>query len=197
MAKDIVTTLSDIEYSALQKLTWLDETNENRLRNILKKYIEDLLRKKFSSFKIDVKDIEKNLELNLNDVWGAYEETDNPIEIWEPDRMEKVVKALSEVNVLQQANQYQSIPDSFFRSIWKMVFNELASAAPDINEYSAAVLTTLFLLDEFSLKTLERDELRDGAIFLNEGWLFAYATAKRRARDHIKERKMKKEMSAA
>jgi hypothetical protein len=42
------------------------------------------------------------------------------------------------------------------------------------------------LLMQFSAGSLSKETIRDGAIMINEGWMFVYATAMKKAREFIK-----------
>jgi hypothetical protein len=190
MVKVLTVTLSDTEYEILNKLDKLEGKNGERLHSLLRYFIRTHPSLKSDYYGLKREETKEKLEQGLKDIWKAYEKTINPIEACSPEKVEKLVKDLSEMNVIHVVGKNTYIPTSEFRGVWKMVFHDIAAESPEMDEYNAACITTLLLLDEFSIGTMGRDDLRDATILLNEGWLFVYATAKKRAREFMKTKKL-------
>jgi hypothetical protein len=84
----------------------------------------------------------------------------------------------------------QFIPSNKFRSIFKMLLHDITIESMDMDEYSAACIATIQLLMEFGVDTLSNETIRDGTIFINEGWMFVYSTAIKNAREFMKTKKL-------
>ncbi len=95
-----------------------------------------------------------------------------------------------EINVLIRTGDKQYVPGNKFRSQFKMILHDIATESKDMDEYSAACVATIQLLMEFGAGVLSKETIRDGTIFLNEGWLFVYATAMKNAREFMKTKKL-------
>jgi hypothetical protein len=89
-----------------------------------------------------------------------------------------------------KTGEKQYIPSNKFRSLFKMLLHDIATESGNMDEYSAACVATIQLLMEFGAGVLSNETIRDGTIFLNEGWMFIYATAMKKARDFMKTKKM-------
>lgn len=71
-----------------------------------------------------------------------------------------------------------------------MLLHDIVTENRDMNEYSAASIATIQLLMEFGAGSLSRETIRDGTIFINEGWMFDYATQIKKAREFKKTKKL-------
>ncbi len=63
-----------------------------------------------------------------------------------------------------------------------MLLRDIATAS-EMDEYQAAVVAAIQLLMEFGAGSLGKETIRDGAILINEEWMFEYATAMKHARE--------------
>lgn len=189
MPKDLTVTLTDMEYEILKKIKIVEGENGEKLRNLLRLYISTIPELKSSEYAMKRIEHEKEIEEILQSVWEAYEHTDNPTERWEEDKINKLTSNLIEINALIKTGENQFIPTNKFRSLFKMLLHDIATESKDTDEYTAACIAAIQLLMEFSAGTLNRETIRDGTILINEGWMFAYATAMRRAREFMKTKK--------
>ncbi len=194
MSKDLTVTLSDIEYDILKKMKIVEGENGDKLRNLLRFYISTIPELKSSEYAL--KRVEKREEIDtiLREVWAAYELTDNPAELWKEEKVNKLISDLVEINVLVKTGERQFIPSNKFRSLFKMLLHDIAVENREMDEYSAACMATIQLLLEFGAGSLSRETIRDGTIFINDGWMFVYATAMKRAREFMKTKKLYPEM---
>ncbi len=190
MSKILNVTLTDIEYGILKKMTIVEGEDGEKLRNLLRYYIFALPELKSAEYALKRAENKEEIDSHLREVWAAYELTDNPTEVWKEDKINKLIKDLSEINVLIRTGEKQYVPTNKFRSLFKMILHDIASESADMDEYSAACVATIQLLIEFSGGVLGNDTIRDGTIFLNEGWMFVYSTAMKKARDFMKTKKL-------
>ncbi len=190
MSKILNVTLSDIEYDILKTMTIVEGEEGEKLRNLLRYYIFNL--PELSSAKYAVKRVENKEEIEsyLREVWAAYELTDNPTEVWKEEKINKLSTDLTELNVLLRTGEKQYVPANKFRSLYKMLLHDIATESRDMDEYSASCVATIQLLMEFGAGVLSKEMIRDGTILLNEGWLFVYATAMKKAREFMNTKKM-------
>jgi len=105
-------------------------------------------------------------------------------------KINKLTSDLIEINVLVKIGEKQYIPSNKFRSLFKMLLHDITIESKDMDEYSAACMATIQLLMGFGVGTLSKETMRDGTIFMNEGWMFVYSTAIKRAREFMKTKKM-------
>lgn len=197
MPKDLTVTLSDIEYEILKKVDVVEGENGEKLRNLLRLYISTIPELKSSEYALKRVENKETIEEILRDVWGAYELTDNPTETWGNDKLDKLTSNLIEINVLIRTGDRQFIPTNKFRSLFKMLLHDIATENKDIDEYSAACVATIQLLMEFGGEVLDKETIRDGTIMINEGWMFTYATAMKRAREFMRTKRMFPEAEVA
>ena len=190
MPKTLTVTLSDMEYEILKKINVVEGEDGEKLRNLLRLYISTIPGLKSSEYALKRIENKEEIDSLLRDVWAAYELTDNPIETWESDKIDKLMSDLVEINVLVKTGEKQFIPTSKFRNLFKMLLHDIATESKEMDEYSAACIATIQLLIEFSGGTLSRETIRDGTILLDEGWLFAYATAMKKAREFMRTKKL-------
>lgn len=190
MPKDLTVTLSDIEYEILKKLKIVEGNDGEKLRNLLRLYISTIPELKSSDYTLRRIENKDEIDEILRDVWAAYEVTDYPTEHWSDEKINKLTSDLIEINVLIKIGEKQYIPSNKFRSLFKMLLHDITIESKDMDEYSAACVATIQLLMGFGVGTLSKETMRDGTIFMNEGWMFVYSTAIKRAREFMKTKKM-------
>ncbi len=186
MPKDLKVTLSDIEYEILKKIKIVEGDNGEKLKNLLRLYITTVPELKSSEYALKRAENKDEIEEILRDVWAQYELTDYPTELWKEDKINKFTGDLIEINALVKIGEKQYIPSNKFRSLFKMLLHDIATESKDMDEYSAACMATIQLLMEFGVGSLSKETIRDGTIFINEGWMFVYATAMKKAREFMK-----------
>ncbi len=196
MPKNLTVTLSDMEYEILKKINVVEGKDGEKLRNLLRLYISTIPGLKSSEYALKRVENKEEIDSLLRDIWAAYELTDNPTETWKNDKIDKLMSDLVEINALVKTGEKQFIPTSKFRNLFKMLLHDIATESKEMDEYSAACIATIQLLIEFSGGTLGKETIRDGAILLNEGWLFAYATAMKKAREFMRTKKLFAETEA-
>jgi len=182
--------LSDIEYEILKNLKMVEGVDGEKLRNLLRHYIYTIPDLKSSEYALKRIENKKEIEKNLQNVWDAYEITDYPAENWSEDRINELTSNLIEINVLMKVSERQFIPANKFRTLFKMLLHDIVTENRDMNEYSAASIATIQLLMEFGAGSLSKETIRDGTIFINEGWMFDYATQIKKAREFKKTRRL-------
>jgi len=186
MPKDLKVTLSDIEYEILKKIKIVEGDDGEKLRNLLRLYITTVPELKSSEYALKRVENKDKIEEILRDVWAQYEPTDYPTEHWSQDKINKLTGDLLEINALVKIGEKQYIPSNKFRSLFKMLLHDITAESKDMDEYSAACMATIQLLNEFGVGTLSKETIRDGTIFINEGWMFVYSTAIKKAREFMK-----------
>jgi len=186
MPKDLKVTLSDIEYEILKKIKIVEGDDGEKLRNLLRLYITTVPELKSSEYALKRVENKDKIEEILRDVWAQYEPTDYPTEHWSQDKVNKLTGDLLEINALVKIGEKQYIPSNKFRSLFKMLLHDITAESKDMDEYSAACMATIQLLNEFCAGTLSKETIRDGTIFINEGWMFVYSTAIKKAREFMK-----------
>ncbi len=190
MPKALTVILSDIEYEILKNLKIVEGEDGEKLKNLLRHYIYTTPELKSSEYALKRIENKKEIEENLQNVWDAYENTDFPIENWSEDKINKLTSDLIEINVLVKLGERQFIPDNKFRTLFKMLIHDIVTEDRDMDEYNAASIATIQLLMEFGRGSLSKETIRDGTIFINEGWMFAYATEIKKAREFMKTKKL-------
>jgi hypothetical protein len=196
MSKILNVTLSDIEYDILKKMTIIEGEEEEKLTNLLRYYIFNLPELRSAKYALKRVENKEEIESYLREVWAAYELMDNPTEVWKEEKINKLTNDLIELNVLLRTGEKQYVPTTKFRSLYKMLLHDIATESRDMDEYSASCVATIQLLMEFGAGVLSKEMIRDGTILLNEGWLFVYATAMKKAREFMKTKKMFPEAAA-
>ncbi len=180
--------LSDIEYGILKKITFVGGENGEKLRNLLRYYVFTMPELKSAEYALKRVDNKKEIDEILDDVMAAYEKTDNPVEQWSEDSLDKLTNDLAEINVLVKLDE-NFAPSNKFKSLFKMLLHDIATES-DMDEYQAAVVAAIQLLMEFGGGSLGKETIRDGAILINEEWMFEYATAMKHAREFKKTKKI-------
>jgi len=186
----VCANLSEIENEILKSLKIVEGEDGEKLRNLLRYYISTTPELKSSEYALKRVETKKEIEENLKNVWNAYEITDYPTENWSEDKINKLTSDLIEINALMKAGEGQFIPSNKFRTLFKMLLHDIVTENRDIDEYSAASIATIQLLMEFGAGTLSNEMIRDGTVFINEGWMFDYATEVKKAREFMKTKKL-------
>ncbi len=186
----VCSELSEIEYKILGNLEIVEGENGDKLRNLLRYYI--LTTPELESSKYALRRVEKRKEIDelLSEVETSYENTENPVELWTEDKINKLTSDLVEINVLTRTGENQFVPANKFRSLFKMLLHDIATETSEKDEYEAAVEAAIQLLMEFGMESLDRETIRDGAIFITEMWMFIYASAMKKAREFKKTKKI-------
>lgn len=190
MPKDLKVSLSDLEYEILKKMKVVEGEDGDKLKNLFRLYISTIPELKSSEYalkRVENKDV---IDEHLRNVWGEYELTDYPTEHWSEEKINKLISDLAEINAMAKIGEKQYIPSNKFRSLFKMLLHDITTESRDMDEYSAACVATIQLLMEFGAGTLGKDTIRDGTIYINEGWMYVYSTAMKKARDFMKTKKM-------
>lgn len=190
MPKDLIVNLSDIEYKILNNIKIVEGSDGEKLRNLLRMYISTIPELKSSDYLLKRAENKEKIEELLKNVWNEYETTDYPTELWKDDKINKLTDDLLEINILMKTGEKQFIPSNKFRSLFKMLLHDIVTENKDLDEYSAACMATIQLLMEFGAGALSDETMRDGTIYLNEGWMFVYATAVKKAREFVKTKKL-------
>ncbi len=186
----VCTELSEIEYKILRNLEIVEGENGDKLKNLLRYYIFTMPELESSQYAL--KRIEKREEIDklLAEVEASYGNTENPVEQWNEDKIDKLTASLIEINVLIKTGENQLVPTNKFRSLFKMLLHDIATETSEKDEYEAAVEAAIQLLMEFGSGSLGRETIRDGAIFITEVWMFSYANAMKKAREFKKTKKI-------
>lgn len=190
MPKDLKVVLSDLEYEILKKMKVVEGEDGDKLKNLFRLYISTIPELKSSEYalkRVENKDI---IDEHLRNIWGEYELTDYPTEHWSEEKINKLISDLAEINAMVKIGEKQYIPSNKFRSLFKMLLHDITTESRDTDEYSGACIATIQLLMEFGAGTLSKEAIRDGTIYINEGWMFVYSTAIKKARDFMKTKKM-------
>ena len=190
MPKDLIVTLNDLEYEILKKMKVVDGEDGEKLRNLFRLYVSTIPELKSSEYALKRVEKKEIIDEHLKNIWDEYEHTDFPTEQWDEEKVNKLTSELIEINVLFKVGEKQYIPSNKFRSLFKMLLHDITTESKDMDEYSAACVATIQLLMEFSVETLSKETIRDGTIFINEGWMFVYATAIKNAREFMKTKKL-------
>ncbi|HIH44958.1 MAG TPA: hypothetical protein HA257_07780 [Candidatus Methanoperedenaceae archaeon] len=186
MPKELTVTLTDTEYEILSKMTIVAGEDGEKLRNLFRYYVSTIPELRSSEYALKRAENKEELDAQLKLVWESYEDTDNPMEKWDEARLKRLYTLLLEINAIMKIGEDPFTPSNKFRGLFKMLLHDVATESKDMDEYSAACIATIQLLQSFSSGTLSKEDIRDCTILINEGWLFAYATAMKRAREFMK-----------
>jgi len=190
MPKDLVVTLNDLEYEILKKMKVVEGEDGEKLRNLFRLYVSTIPELKSSEYALKRVEKKEKIDEYLKNVWDEYELTDSPTEHWSEEKINKLILDLIEINVMVKVGDKQFIPSNKFRSLFKMLLHDITVESVDMDVYSAACIATIQLLMEFGVETLSNETIRDGTIFINEGWMFVYSTAIKNAREFMKTKKL-------
>jgi len=190
MPKELIVSLNDLEYEILKKMRVVEGEDGEKLRNLFRLYVSTIPELKSSEYALKRVEKKEIIDEHLRKVWAEYELTDSPTEHWSEDKINKLILELSEINVMLKVGEKQFIPSNKFRSLFKMLLHDITTESKDMDVYSAACIATIQLLMEFGVETLSNETMRDGTIFINEGWMFVYSTAIKNAREFMKSKKL-------
>jgi len=190
MPKDLKVTLNDLEYEILKKMRVVEGEDGEKLRNLFRLYVSTIPELKSSEYALKRVEKKEVIDEHLQNVWGEYELTDFPTEQWNEEKINKLVSELIQINAIVKVGEKQYIPSNKFRSLFKMLLHDITTESKDMDEYSAACVASIQLFMEFGVETLSKETIRDGTIFINEGWMFVYATAVKNAREFMKTKKL-------
>lgn len=190
MPKDLIVILNDLEYEILKKMRVVEGEDGEKLRNLFRLYVSTIPELKSSEYALKRVEKKEAIDEHLRNVWAEYELTDSPTEKWTEEKVNKLILELIEINVLVKVGEKQYIPSNKFRSLFKMLLHDITTENKDMDEYSAACVATIQLLMEFSVETLSKETIKDGTIYINEGWMFVYSTAIKKARDFMVTKKL-------
>ncbi len=186
----VCTELSEIEYKILRNLEVVKGENGDKLRNLLRYYIFTLPELESSQYAMKRAENREKIDGLLAEVEASYENTENPVDLWSENKIDKLTASLAEINVLIKTGENQFVPANKFRSLFKMLLHDIATETTEKDEYEAAVEAAIQLLMEFGSGSLGRETIRDGAIFITEVWMFAYASAMKKAREFKKTKRI-------
>ncbi len=186
----VCTELSEIEYKILRNLEIVEGDNGAKLRNLLRYYIFTMPDLESSQYAMKRVENRGKIDELLAEVEASYENTENPVELWKEDKIDKLTADLVEINVLIKTGENQFVPANKFRSLFKMLLHDIATETTEKDEYEAAIVAAIQLLMEFGKGSLDRETIIDGAIFTTEGWMFSYASAMKKAREFKKTKKI-------
>jgi hypothetical protein len=190
MPKEMKVTLSDLEYEILKKMRVVEGEDGDKLKNLFRLYISTIPELKSSEYALKRVENKDEIDEHLRNVWGEYELTDYPTEHWSEEKINNLIHDLAEINAMVKIGEKQYIPSNKFRSLFKMLLHDITTESRDMDEYSAACVATIQLLMEFGAGALSKETIRDGTIYINEGWMFVYSTAMKKARDFMKTKKL-------
>ena len=190
MPKDLIVILNDLEYEILKKMRVVEGEDGEKLRNLFRLYVSTIPELKSSEYALKRVEKKEAIDEHLRNVWAEYELTDSPTEHWNEEKVNKLVLELIEINVMVKVGEKQYIPSNKFRSLFKMLLHDITTENKDMDEYSAACVATIQLLMEFSVETFSKETIKDGTIYINEGWMFVYSTAMKKARDFMATKKL-------
>lgn len=182
--------LSEIEYKILKNLEIVEGENGGKLKNLLRYYIFTTPEMESSQYALKRTENKKEIDELLSEIESSYENTDNPVELWSEEKINKLTADLVEINVLIKTAENQFIPANKFKSLFKMLLHDVATETTEIDEYEAAVVAAIQLLMEFGSGSLAKETIRDGSIFITEVWMFEYASAMKKAREFKKTKKI-------
>ncbi len=186
----VCTELSEIEYKILRNLEIVEGENGAKLRNLLRYYIFTMPELESSQYAMKRVENRGKIDELLAEVEAAYENTENPVDLWSENKIDKLTASLTEINVLIKTGENQFVPANKFRSLFKMLLHDIATETTEKDEYEAAIVAAIQLLMEFGKGSLDRETIRDGAIFTTEVWMFSYASAMKKAREFKKTKKI-------
>ncbi len=195
MVKWVVVPLSDREYQVLEKIDELEGSAPQKLRELLREYLESTPRFKADYHIIHLEEKKDFLVTLLEDIWKEYELSPTPLEKWNQDKAATVRENLMEINAIRPVGSFNFALTGVLKKPWLSAYNSVSEVFDDIDEFSQANIATIYVLDFLSRGTFEHELLKDSTIFLNELYLFTYAVAKKKAHEFQKSRKTKWESS--
>jgi hypothetical protein len=195
MVKWVVVPLSDREYQVLEKIDELEGPAPQKLRELLRAYLQSTPRFKADYHIIHLEEKKDFLLTVLEDIWKEYELYPTPLEKWDQEKAAIVRDNLMEINAIRPVGSFNIALTGLLKKPWLSAYNSVSEVFADIDEFSQACIATIYVLDFLSRGTLEPELLKDSTIFLNELYLFTYAVAKKKAHEFQKSRKISHESS--
>ncbi|MDF1558072.1 MAG: hypothetical protein P1P80_07835 [ANME-2 cluster archaeon] len=195
MVKWVVVELSDREYQVLKKIDELEGPAPQKLRELLRGYLQNTTRFKVDYHIIHLEEKKELLIKVLEDIWKEYELSSTPLEKWDQKKAELVRENLMEINAIRPVGSFDIALTGVLKKPWLSAYNSVSEVFEDIDEFSQACIATIYVLDYLSRGTFEPGLLKDSTIFLNEIYLFTYAVAKRKAHEFQKARESRRECS--
>jgi hypothetical protein len=102
--------LSEIEYKILKNLVTVKGENGEKLRNLLRYYIFTTPEMESSQYALKRGENKGEIDELLAGVEASYENSDNPVELWSEEKINKLIADLVEINVLIKTAENQFIP---------------------------------------------------------------------------------------
>lgn len=166
---------SDKEYALFNKLKMHGDNPPTILKKVFFHCLSEIpdLNKELESIKLS--DNIDFIKQNLDKLYAAYEDTNEPLERWNDKKFGDITTTLSELQVFRTAVSGAPNIAEPFRHLWERTFNKLVSDYDDVDEYDAVAMATLFSLHDFSEGKLDEDLLRDCALYLMEVQFIRYA----------------------
>ena len=192
--KVVTVTLSDEQYNILKKMRIAGDTDEGKLKNIFLEYASTQrdvqIDYEFYKQKLVWDKIMRILEM----VWESYENGEDIEDVaasWPIEKVEAIEHMLREYMIITVPGKNLTyLPTHKIRLFWRRLFNRLIHEYPEMYEYSAACAATIYMVDEYSMGSLNDEELRDSTIILCEGWFFALAGRTVSARKFMKTKRL-------
>ncbi len=182
--------LTEKEFEILQSLEKIAGEDGEKLRSLFRYYLSSLPELTSKDYELKRFDDKDEIDEILKSIFDIYKKTEYPVDAWENERIDKLIDELTDINVLE-ANEGVRIVPSKFRDLFKLLLHDIATENKDMDEHVAALIAVIQLLKEFGVGTLKKETIRDGAILLNEGWLYIYAKKMREAREFLKTKNLK------
>jgi len=189
MSRKLTVKLSELEYDILKKIKIVKGKNGEKLRNLLRYYISKIPDLKSSEYALKREENKEEIYELLKLVWDCYEETDDPMSEWSKEKKQRIINLLLELKVIKKVGGNLYIPKYKFKALFKTLLHDIATENKEMDVYSVACMATIQLLMVFGAGTLSKCDIADATIFINEEWLFDYATAMKRAREFMKKKK--------
>ena len=189
--KVVTVTLNDEQYNILKKIRIVGDTNGDKLKNIFLEYASTQrdvqVDYEFYKQKLVWDKIMRILEM----VWESYENGEDVVASWPIEKIEAIEHMLRGYMIITVPDKNLTyLPTHKIRIFWRRLFNRLIHEYPEMYEYSAACAATIYMVDEYSMGSLNDEELRDSTIILCEGWFFALAERTVSARRFMKTKKL-------
>ncbi len=182
--------LTDKELEILKSLEKIEGIDGEKLRSLYRYYLSSIPELKSKDYELKRFEDKDEIDEILKGIFDIYKKTEYPVDVWENDKIDKLIDELTAINVLETTEGVRIVPTKF-RDLFKMLLHDIATENKDIDEHVAALIAVIQLLKEFGVGTLKKDTIRDAAILLNEGWLYTYAKTMREAREFIKTKKLR------
>jgi hypothetical protein len=183
MVKWVVVKLTDREYQILDNLEDIEGTTAEKLKELFTSYLLQTPRFKVDYHVIKLDETKEHLQQVLELIWNEYQQSPNPLDLWDEDKFDRIKKELIQVNALRPMGGRQFAPTYLFKKPWLSVFNNVNKVFPEHDEFSQAYIATIYMLDYLSKVTFDDELLKDATIILNEFYMYTYAVAKKKAHE--------------